>query len=70
MLNNLVSPIDHVVINHQNQTRTNGFWGHVRYTREPMIVAFGIMLDLLWLYLYISYVYDVRNPRYYDFSKE
>jgi hypothetical protein len=31
MLNNLVSPIDHVVMNHQNQTRTNGIWGHVRY---------------------------------------
>jgi hypothetical protein len=31
MLNNLVSPIDHVVINHQNQTQTNGLWGHVRY---------------------------------------
>jgi hypothetical protein len=24
MLNNMVSPIDHVVMNHQNQTRTNG----------------------------------------------
>jgi hypothetical protein len=31
MLNNMVSPIDHVM-NHQNQTRTNGKWGHVRYT--------------------------------------
>jgi hypothetical protein len=31
MLNNVVSPIDHVVMNHQNQTRTNGIWGHVRY---------------------------------------
>jgi hypothetical protein len=31
MLNNLVSPINHVVMNHQNQTRTNGIWGHVRY---------------------------------------
>jgi hypothetical protein len=27
-----VSPIDHVTMNHQNQTRTNGIWGHVRYT--------------------------------------
>jgi hypothetical protein len=34
MLNNMVSPIDHVVMNHQNQTRTNGIWGHVRYTRD------------------------------------
>jgi hypothetical protein len=24
MLNNMVSPVDHVVMNHQNQTRTNG----------------------------------------------
>jgi hypothetical protein len=31
MLNNMVSPIDHVVMNHKNQTRTNGKWGHVRY---------------------------------------
>jgi hypothetical protein len=32
MLNNIVSPIDHVVMNHQNHTRTNGIWGHVRYS--------------------------------------
>jgi hypothetical protein len=31
MLNNMVSPIDLVVMNLQNQTRTNGKWGHVRY---------------------------------------
>jgi hypothetical protein len=31
MLNNMVSPTDHVVMNHQNQIRTNGIWGHVRY---------------------------------------
>jgi hypothetical protein len=31
MLNNMVSTIDHVVMNHQNQTRTNVKWGHVRY---------------------------------------
>jgi hypothetical protein len=31
MLNNMVSLIDHVVMNHQNQTRTNGIWGHVHY---------------------------------------
>jgi hypothetical protein len=31
MLKNMVSPIDHVVMNHQNQTRTNDKWGHVRY---------------------------------------
>jgi hypothetical protein len=27
----MVSPNDHVVMNHQNHTRTNGIWGHVRY---------------------------------------
>jgi hypothetical protein len=27
----MVSPNDHVIMNHQNQTRTNGIWGHVRY---------------------------------------
>jgi hypothetical protein len=31
MLDNMVSLIDHVVMNHQKQTRTNGKWGHVRY---------------------------------------
>jgi hypothetical protein len=31
-LKKLVSPIDHAVLNHQNQTRTNGIWGHVHYT--------------------------------------
>jgi hypothetical protein len=25
MLNKMVSPIDHVVMNHRNQTRTNGY---------------------------------------------
>jgi hypothetical protein len=40
MLNNMVSLIDHVVMNHQNQTRTNGKWGHVRYsvdTKRPRL---------------------------------
>jgi hypothetical protein len=32
MLNNMVSLINHVVMNHQNQTRTNVKWGHVRYS--------------------------------------
>jgi hypothetical protein len=48
MLNNMVNPIDHVVMNHQNQTRTNGKWGHVRYTpartttrRFPKILGSG-----------------------------
>jgi hypothetical protein len=31
MINNMASPNDHVVMNHQNQTRTNGIWGNVRY---------------------------------------
>jgi hypothetical protein len=31
MLNNMISPTDHVVMNHQNHTQTNGIWGHVRY---------------------------------------
>jgi hypothetical protein len=32
MLNNMVSLIDRVVMNYQNQTRINGIWGHVHYT--------------------------------------
>jgi hypothetical protein len=36
----MVSPIDHVVMNHQNQTQTNGIWGHVRY-REGHDRRFG-----------------------------
>jgi hypothetical protein len=31
ILNNMVSLVDHVVMNHQNQTRTNGISGHVHY---------------------------------------
>jgi hypothetical protein len=32
MLNNMVSPNDHVVMNHQNQTlMAYAIWGHVRY---------------------------------------
>jgi small-conductance mechanosensitive channel len=37
MLNNMVSHIDHVVMNHQNQTQTNGIRGHVCY-----IMSFGM----------------------------
>jgi hypothetical protein len=33
MLNMLVSLIDHVVMNHQNHTRTNGIWDHVCHTK-------------------------------------
>jgi hypothetical protein len=32
ILNNMVSLVDHVVMNHQNQTRTNGISGHVHYS--------------------------------------
>jgi hypothetical protein len=39
MLNNMVSPIDHVVMNHQHQTQTNGIWGHVRYN-FPLLVIY------------------------------
>jgi hypothetical protein len=37
MLNNMVSPIDHVVMNHQYPTRTNGICGHhpVRLAYQP-----------------------------------
>jgi hypothetical protein len=31
----MVSPNDHVVMNHEDQTRTNDVWGHVRYTNKP-----------------------------------
>jgi hypothetical protein len=32
--NNMVSPNDHVVMNHQSQTWTNSVWGHVRYSKN------------------------------------
>jgi hypothetical protein len=38
MLNSVVSPIDHVVMNHQKQTRTNGIWGHVRYNIPFLVI--------------------------------
>jgi hypothetical protein len=44
MLNTMVSPIDHVVMNHQNQTRTNGIWGHVRYMVPPTMAHDGNVL--------------------------
>jgi hypothetical protein len=40
MLNNIVNLIDHVVMNHQNQTRTNDIWGHVRYNL-PLLVIYN-----------------------------
>jgi hypothetical protein len=40
MLNNMVSPIDHVVMNHQNQTRTNGTWAMF-----PTIFPFLVIYD-------------------------
>jgi hypothetical protein len=33
MLNNMITPIDHVM-NHQNQTLTNGIRGHIRYIKQ------------------------------------
>jgi hypothetical protein len=36
---NKVSPNDHVVMNHQNQTRTNGIWGHVLYNGDDTTAA-------------------------------
>jgi hypothetical protein len=47
MLNNIVSLIDHVVMNHQNHTRTNGIWGHVRYKIDPL-------LGKLWTYTHLG----------------
>jgi hypothetical protein len=38
MLNNMVSHIDHVVMNHQNHTRTNVIWGHVRYNLPVLVI--------------------------------
>jgi hypothetical protein len=46
MLNNMVSLIDHVVMNHQNHTRTNGIWGHVLYICNLQIEE---VLELLFL---------------------
>jgi hypothetical protein len=37
MLDNMVSPIDHAIMNHQNQTWTTGIWGHVRYTKSQAL---------------------------------
>jgi hypothetical protein len=45
MLNNMVSPIYHVVMNHQNQTQTNGIWGHVRYTTSLLFYKLCTMLS-------------------------
>jgi hypothetical protein len=55
MLNNVVSPIDHVVMNHKNQTRANGIWGHVRYNYAQLpqryYWLYGIYYDLYQRYL-------------------
>jgi hypothetical protein len=34
----MVSPNYHVVMNHQNQTRTNGIWGHVCYNLPLLVI--------------------------------
>jgi hypothetical protein len=54
MLNNMVSPTDHVVMNHQNYTQTNGIWGHVRHNiqayRGKLWIESSVMIDKLgWL---------------------
>jgi hypothetical protein len=46
MLNNVVSPIDHVVMNHQNQTRTNGKWGHVHYNVMDIVIHMSCLCFL------------------------
>jgi hypothetical protein len=48
MLDNLVSPIDHVVMNHQNHTRTNGIWGHVHYMDLNKSFSFETCRHPLW----------------------
>jgi hypothetical protein len=40
MLNNMVTLIDHVVMNHQNHTQTNDIWGHVRYSVPPSKIVY------------------------------
>jgi hypothetical protein len=37
----MVSPNDHVVMNHQNQTRTNGIRDHVRYKLIGYVLGDG-----------------------------
>jgi hypothetical protein len=44
MLSNMVSHIDHVM-NHQNHTRTNGIWCHVRYTITPVVTRSVVLLQ-------------------------
>jgi hypothetical protein len=34
----MVSPNDHVVMNHQNQTRINGIRGHIRYSEQALYI--------------------------------
>jgi hypothetical protein len=34
----MVSPIDQVVINHQNHTRTNGICGDIRYNLPFLVI--------------------------------
>jgi hypothetical protein len=51
MLNNMVSLIDHVVMNHQNQTRTNGIWGHARYIYF-LVLSFSILILLVVVHIF------------------
>jgi hypothetical protein len=53
MLNNMVSLIDHVVMNHQNQTRTNGKWGHVRYSCKLLSMLYSV--SYLHSYIFLKF---------------
>jgi hypothetical protein len=58
----MVSPNDHVVMNHQNQTRTIGIWGHVRYSLWPVV---HFMKKLICIYLDFYHLgADVLNSEF------
>jgi hypothetical protein len=48
MLDNVVSPITCVSNESPKSTRTNGKWGHVRYTRERETFLRGTRGKVLW----------------------
>jgi hypothetical protein len=48
--NQTQTPIDHVVMNHQNQTRTNGIWSHVCYTFVWDFL--GCSMSVFWFLLH------------------
>jgi hypothetical protein len=63
MLNKMVSPNDHVVMNHQNQTRTNGIWGHVRY-KNRLLVTSQPPATRFWKieYIFCKYLLSSEQP--------